>query len=271
MKSMTGFSKTFVNIKDYGNVSIEIKTLNSKNININCKTPNELSYLEFQIRKLIRNYIHRGTITCMIKTDYSEQYIKKMLKKRYEILKNVFKDFENNDIMKFIISDFIENNTMIKTIDKKTEKKIFAQIQKTLKEVIKFRVKEGGEIRKEYDDYIKLMNDYIKVIEKEYPKSIKKRIKKLKQLIKHNDELMKENILLYADKIDISEEISRFKSHLKKLKKENKGTSLNFILQELLRETNTIGSKSESIIITNNVIKIKEIIEKMKEQVLNIE
>lgn len=269
MRSMTGYANGTFPIRGYGNCSIEIKSLNGKNLGISVKLPPELSHLEIDIRKQTAHHIKKGNIFICVKTDYSPAYVKKSVKEMTERIKSLgIKEGNMNEI---ILSRFIDLLMPQPAVSDSACRSLLRAIGKLTKNLVLMRQKEGAEISRQMNIYIKSIESEMNIIRKNNGKSVKKKEKKLRDMIRDNDQLIKENILIYADKMDISEELQRMSSHVRKMKNAHRGNAMNFILQEMLRETNTIGSKSEDINITDAVIVIKENIEKLKEQALNVE
>ncbi|MCK4524316.1 DUF1732 domain-containing protein [candidate division WOR-3 bacterium] len=270
MKSMTGYAKKSFFIKNYGNITIEMKTLNGKNLNINVKLPYELSKLEIGLRKNISGTVKRGNVYFGIKTDYTTSFISGTIKEIMKRIKALNLRTDNN-LQNLIVTKYMDMLMPEMIIGKKTEKQILLNSNMIIKNLDKMRITEGREISVEINKYLKIIEQQRLIIIKNSKKCVKRKEQKLRTLIKKNESLILESILVYADKMDISEELSRLKSHIGKLRSIKSGSSMNFVLQEMLRESNTIGSKSEDIKIISSVITIKENIEKLKEQVLNVE
>lgn len=269
MRSMTGYANGTFTIRGYGNCSIEIKSLNGKNLGISVKMPPELSHLEIDIRKQTAHYIRKGNVFIYVKTDYSPAYVKKSVKEMTKRIKSL--GIQEGNVNEIILSRFIDMLMPQPAVSDSACRYLLRAINKLAKDLVLMRQKEGAEIYSQMKIYIKYIESEMDIIRKHNGRSVKRKEKKLRALIRDNDQLIKENILIYADKMDISEELQRLSSHVRKMKNARRGNAMNFILQEMLRETNTIGSKSEDIKITDAVIAMKENIEKLKEQALNVE
>lgn len=270
MKSMTGYGKASAHIKGYGHVDAEIKTLNGKGLNVNLKMPQEFFEYEFDMRKIISGYFSRGNVTVALSYEYDESYMKKQVANKAELYEKMAGTIKRAELIPIILQEISKDMPQQKKMNRQTADTVISLIRKAAMKADRFRVSEGAQIQKEIKQYAAEMKKAVKTIEKHSKHSVKRKRDRLAGML-NDPEIIADNILAFADKIDIAEEISRFSVHLGKLQVTKSGTKLNFILQEMFREINTIAAKSESIEITESVIKVKEIIEKLKEQVMNIE
>lgn len=271
MKSMTGYVKLSKSIKGYGSVTCEIRSVNGKGLNTNFKVPYELSILENELRKIISKKVKKGNISVNVLVNYSSDYIQNFVETRIKSLEKVMRMGNYEKFLPLVYSDVSNYIPLVKKVERKTLISVIKLFKLSLSSFVKFREEEGSEIKKILHQYIKILNYNINSIKGLSKKCVRVKREKLKKLLGEYNEQLKNELILYAEKVDITEEIDRFKIHLKRLKKEESGSSITFILQELQREANTISSKSEDIRIIEKVIRIKEIIEKMKEQVANVE
>ena len=292
IRSMTGYGKQNLSIegREY---QIEIKSVNHRYLDINVKIPKAISYLEETIKKEISNKIKRGKIDVFVSFENNSEEgrkieINKQLAKLYiEQLKELAQEekIESNievmDIAK--IPDVLtikvdEENSKIKDEIKQVT-------QGAVTRTLEMKNIEGEKISQ--DLLQRIRNIQSKIVEisakstgliEEYVVKLEKRVKELLK----NDEVDKsrlaQEVVIYADKCSIEEEITRLKSHIfqfENLISNNQdgaiGKKLDFIIQEMNRETNTIGSKANNLEITNGVIDIKTEIEDIREQVQNIE
>jgi uncharacterized protein (TIGR00255 family) len=292
IRSMTGYGKQNLSVegREY---QIEIKSVNHRYLDINVKIPKAISYLEETIKKEISNKIKRGKIDVFVSFENNSEEgrkieINKQLAKLYiEQLKELAQEekIESNievmDIAK--IPDVLtikvdEENSKIKDEIKQVT-------QGAVTRILEMKNIEGEKISQ--DLLQRIRNIQSKIVEisakstgliEEYVVKLEKRVKELLK----NDEVDKsrlaQEVVIYADKCSIEEEITRLKSHIfqfKNLISNNQdgaiGKKLDFIIQEMNRETNTIGSKANNLEITNGVIDIKTEIEDIREQVQNIE
>ncbi len=292
IRSMTGYGKQNLSVegREY---QIEIKSVNHRYLDINVKIPKAISYLEETIKKEISNKIKRGKIDVFVSFENNSEEgrkieINKQLAKLYiEQLKELAQEekIESNievmDIAK--IPDVLtikvdEENSKIKDEIKQVT-------QGAVTRILEMKNLEGEKISQ--DLLQRIRNIQSKIVEisakstgliEEYVVKLEKRVKELLK----NDEVDKsrlaQEVVIYADKCSIEEEITRLKSHIfqfENLISNNQdgaiGKKLDFIIQEMNRETNTIGSKANNLEITNGVIDIKTEIEDIREQVQNIE
>ena len=290
MKSMTGYGKNSlaINSREY---QVEIRTINHKYIDINTKLPKTISYLEDDIRKLVNSKIKRGKIDIFVTFDnYSKEgqdirinyelarmYIANLKKLAEE--ENILSDIEVTDISKMPDVLTIKNN-----IDEETIKEEVLQVvENALKQVIEMREKEGNKISEDILHKISQINTRIEEIFslstgliEEYVVKLEARMKDILKTEEIDKSRLMQEIVIYADKCSVEEEITRMKSHIMQFKdliklNEPIGKKLDFLLQEMNRETNTIGSKANNLEITNRVVDIKTILEDIREQIQNIE
>ena len=291
MNSMTGFGRA--NYENEGrNYIIDIKTVNNKYRDVNVKLPRRLSIIEEKIRKEVSNKISRGKIDIVITfNDFSSKFNQITLNKEIanEYIKQLRKIAKENDIVSNI--DLIEIANLpdvlnITEIDNEEEitKETLHCLNIALDSLIKMREAEGTNIKEDFKERIIRVENIVSNIEKnttglveEYVKKLEKRVKEIldKNIVDENR--IAQEAVIYADKISIEEELTRLKSHINQFNEliENKnepiGKKLDFIIQEMNRETNTIGSKSGNSNITNLVIDLKMELEDIREQIQNIE
>ena len=286
-QSMTGYGKSEVTI-DNSNVVIEIKSLNSKHLDISVKMPAIYNHEELTIRKLFAKKLFRGKVDISIwidlTKDSSEHIINSSLVKNYYKqmleLNNDLNISKNNEMMSTLMR---LPNAIIKNTQNLNEKRwsdIYLGVEEALDKLILFRSKEGKELEK---DILKRLNNISNYIEKIPDLANKKNTvlkEKIKQKLLNLDDLydksrFEQELLYYLEKQDINEEVVRLKAHVKYFKetlsiKGPKGKKLAFISQEIGREINTIGSKIGEVNIQKIVVEMKNELEKIKEQLLNI-
>ena len=289
MKSMTAFSKAITNNKKYL-INVEIKTYNSKNIDYAFFVPKEYMFLKDKIQKIVSSKIKRGRVELrfFIERKFNEAYNFELDIKKLKAYKKAISKIDKllgtktNLSTSFLLkeSKIIKENLKIDEEFQIVEKTIF----KAINELDKMRKKEGTFLSKDILKRLKFIETNINKIEKKLPPllpkykaKLKKRIEKFNiDKIKIDDNRLYQEILFFADKIDVTEEIVRVKSHIQQFKsilKENIpiGQKLTFLLQEFLREFNTITSKVTDDKITHIIVNLKTEIERIREQVQNIE
>ncbi|MGE3062833.1 MAG: DUF1732 domain-containing protein [bacterium] len=271
IKSMTGYSKTTKEVGGYGTVSFELKSVNGKNLTVNFRMPQELSSLEQSLRSQISRDVKRGTLSVNVNVDYSSEFIESFVKDRINKLDGLSKVKGFEKFSQLIFNDISSYIPLSRRINAKHALQIGKIAADCLKKYDSFRKSEGKEIEKDFIKYNRILSEEMKKIMSVAGGSVEKKRSRLKMILAEKSPLIEQEIILFADKIDISEEISRFNAHLSRLKNEQSGASMSFILQEMLRESNTMSAKSEDLRIIQSVIKIKETMEKIKEQAGNVE
>lgn len=291
MNSMTGFSLTKGNTP-LGEVEVELKTVNSKNLDINCRLPRILAAYEMITRDWIQENVQRGKVSCFVNMtkfnpDFAGEKVNPDLALHYFNLLNDLNKAVN--INTAINTDHLLqfNDIFYKEEDKEVNDEIKSSLntifQEGLVKLNKSRKIEGEKLKNDFKQRIKKLSDLIKEIEPlaaENPKIVfekqQERIKEKLKNIEIDENRIAQELVIWADKVDITEEIVRFKSHLKLLAetidiKIPVGKKLNFILQELHRELNTMTVKTTIVEISHKVVVMKEEVEKIREQVQNIE
>lgn len=284
---MTGFGKAELILPDK-KVTIEIKSLNGKNIDSNVKIPVFYREKEIVIRKILQDYLKRGKIDFNIYYELNEgisgNSINKKIFRAYFKQINELKD-ELNLTSKEILSSILRLPDTIKTDKIELDEKEWAQVEngiyKALDDLNQFRKQEGMAMMKDLQErvksIIKLLNS-IEPFEKERIIRLRERISKNLQELKLSEadnNRYEQEMIYYLEKLDISEEKIRLANHceyfLETLKNgEESGKKLAFISQEIGREINTLGSKASESNIQHVVVKMKDELEKIKEQILNV-
>lgn len=290
IKSMTGYGKSTlcVNSREY---QVEIKTVNHKYSDINIKMPRIISYLEDDIRKAIASRIKRGKVDISItfedygqeanevkiNTELAQIYIREL--KRLAIEENISSNIEATEISKFPDVLKIKSNFDESAI----KEEILQVVNDATNKLIEMRTKEGEQISKDILDRISQIEEKTEEIFglstgliDEYVVKLEARIKEILKTDDIDKSRLLQEVVIYADKCSVEEEITRIKSHILQLKdllhnNEAIGKKMDFLIQEINRETNTIGSKANNLEITNRVVDIKTILEDIREQVQNIE
>lgn len=287
IKSMTSFGRASFEI-DTREYIVEIKTVNHKYNDINIKINKNLSYLEDNIRKLILNYISRGKVEVYIEVnDYSEETKEILINK--QLVKSYVKELnelatENNIVNDISIMNILKLPDILKTkcVNDKIEPEILQCVTQALEKLTQMREFEGNKISQDIKnrlDKIEAKINEISILSKDliskYREKLEERISEICNYSIDESRLAQE-IVIYADKTSIQEELTRLKSHCQQFRKTldsegNIGKKLDFIVQEMNREINTIASKANCLDITNLVIEIKTEIENIREQIQNVE
>ena len=290
IKSMTGYGKssTSINSREY---QVEIKSVNHKYIDTNIRLPRNLNYLEGDIRKLITSRLKRGkidiTITfenfskdgneIIINTELAKMYIDSLKKLANE--EQLSSNIEVTELTKFPDVLVVKN-----TIDEEQIKsEILTVIEDALNQLIIMRKNEGNKISEDIlvkISQIERKNEEILSLSTglidEYVVKLESRIKEILKTEEVDKSRLMQEVVIYADKCSVEEEVTRLRSHISQLRNlintdEPTGKKMDFLIQEMNRETNTIGSKANNLEITNKVVDIKTTLEDIREQVQNIE
>ena len=293
LKSMTGYGQAQGDINGVS-YAVEIKSVNNRYLKTAIKLPEILSFLEDDIEKFIRENLSRGTVNYSLRLkDISGNSFFEIDEKTLQAIARKL----NNAISAagiegtFDISNLLDLPGIIRTASPDTEelklikKKVIEISIKAMEQLKEMRTAEGifleADLRKHcnaIENDLKKVSVRSSAVIQEYAKKLKQRVEMLLSEVKLSldDETLAREIAIYADKSDISEEIARLDSHVKQFMKfcqsnEQAGRRLDFISQEMLREANTIGSKSSDSDITGYVVDIKCLIERIKEQIQNVE
>ncbi len=291
IKSMTGFGRAEL-IDEEKKITVEMKSVNHRYLDINMRMPKKFSVFEASIRSLLKEYIQRGKIDVFITCeDYTQsrvsvKYNREIAQQYLEYLQEMSKDFQlDGEVNVALLSRYPEVLTMEEQSENEDEmwEALEDVIRRAAVQFIEARTKEGTELKRDILDKLKNMEEKVELIENRSPDIIKEYREKLETKVKELlvDTQIEENriaaeVILYADKICTDEETVRLKSHIKHTKsvleeKEGIGRKLDFIAQEMNREANTILSKANDLETSNLAIDLKTEIEKIREQIQNIE
>ena len=280
--SMTGYSLNSSQIaKDL--VVIEIRCLNSKYFDFSFKAPDIFFQLENDVRKIIKKKLKRGKIELRIKKNVfkaNNHEILNDINYKMNILKNISPDMSKEKLIHLALLTPKTNQIKHNKVSEIYKRKLFSLINNSLEDIVNFRKKEGSSLQKEIFKYLKHILVQLNKIKKRDKKRIHLKKKKLKNnindLINNLDKKrLEEEIIYYIEKLDIEEEIVRLNHQINYfyeiVKNEHEiGKTINFLLQEMNREVNTIGSKSNDFELQKCVVVIKENLEKIKEQIQNV-
>lgn len=284
LHSMTGFGKASLD-SNLGKISIELKSLNSKNIDINFNIPSLFKSMENDLRVVVSNKIKRGKVDCKFNLsldseNFSSQLNHQIIKKYIIDLKKIV-DANETELLKIAVKLPEALSKPPTNLNKQIIEDIKKIVLVAINELIDFRIQEGKSMEL---DLLKNLSSIEKNLEKvktfapERSKSLKKRLSNnLKELkIEIDNNRFEQEIIFYLEKYDINEEITRLENHVNFFKKTikhsniEKGKKLAFVGQEIGREINTIGSKSNHALMQQAVVEMKNDLEKIKEQLLNV-
>ena len=281
--SMTGFGKSETKFQRK-KLNVEIRSLNSKNIDLNLRVPNRYREIESKIRTKINGELSRGKIDLLIGVDlHDEDKLSSLnhtaIRKYINELKKI-SDSSELELLKMAIK-LPESIKIEKQDISKEEKKIFFKIiDNAILKLNKYRISEGKSIEKDFKNRINAIYKLVKNVDKLAPKRKEKIRKKIEDLSRQNlneidNKRMEQEIFYFIEKLDINEEIVRLKSNLQYFEKimsekSPNGKKLTFISQEIGREINTLGSKANDEKLQKIVVEMKDELEKIKEQLLNV-
>lgn len=290
IKSMTGYGKSSlaINLREY---QVEMKTVNHKYIDLSIKLPKVISYLEDDVRKIVTSQIKRGKVDIFvnfenyskegnnvkINTELAKMYIDQL--KKLAEAENLSSNIEVTEITK--LPDVLTIKNEIDENQIKSE--LLGVINETIKQVMIMRENEGKKLYEDINHKISLIEGKINEIFQlstglidEYVVKLETRIKEILKTEEIDKSRLMQEVVIYADKCSVEEEITRMRSHITQLRgllesTEPTGKKMDFLIQEMNRETNTIGSKANSLEIVDRVVDIKTILEDIREQIQNIE
>ncbi len=291
IKSMTGFGRSEM-ATETQKVIVEIKSVNHRYCDLNIKMPKKLSFFESNIRTLLKEYIQRGKVDVYISyEDYTEakecvRYRKEIAKEYFSYLNQIEKDFGiENDVTVSKLSRYPE--VLVLEEQPVDEGELWKTLEDPIRDAavrfVQSRAKEGENLQVDLIEKLDSMLQLVAVIEERSPKLVEEYRQKLEAKVKEllestsiDESRIATEVTIYADKICVDEEIVRLKSHITSTKDTilaggSIGRKLDFIAQEMNREANTILSKANDITISNHAIELKTEIEKVREQIQNIE
>ena len=290
IKSMTGYGKATLSVENR-EYQIEIKSVNHRYLDMNIKMPRTISYLEEEVKKTIMAYVKRGKVDVFItfennstegrkiqiNKEIASVYIKELKKLAEE--ENILANIEVTEISKYpdVLSIQNEQN------EEKIKQELIEVTKQAVQKLVEMRSAEGSKMAQDLlqrveevqQDVTKISDQSTGLIQ-DYVVKLESRIKELLPNHEIDQNRLVQEVVLFADKCSVQEEITRLNSHIAQFKnflqaEENIGKKLDFLIQEMNRETNTIGSKANCLEITNKVIDIKTQLENIREQIQNIE
>ena len=281
--SMTGYGKSVLQLPTK-KITIELKSLNSKNLDLNARMPSIYREKELSVRKILADKLVRGKVDFSIYVeataeDTSTQINTPVVKQYMSQLKDVV---SGNDIelLKMAVRFPDALNTVREEIDETEWEAIENEINNATNDLINYRLNEGKVLEQDFNNRIVTINDVLEKVvamDPERVESVRERLRKgveeLKE--KYDENRFEQELVYYIEKFDITEEKVRLNNHLNYFtesinSKDSNGKKLGFISQEMGREINTIGSKSNYAPMQQLVVQMKDELEKIKEQLLNV-
>lgn len=290
MMSMTGFGQGKQITADF-TVTVDLRTVNHRFLDFHIRMPHIYLPLEGKIKKLIRNHISRGRVDCFVTIHVLNPQNRKLqidwtlLDEYYHFLKEVRTRYGFPDELR--LADLLQKDELVEIVELETEndaiaRAILAATEEAVFKLVDMRKTEGAHLKNDLASFIKTLKVHLETIKKLAPNASKEYEDKLaKKMVEFTSGIIDEvrlmtEVAIFAEKADISEEITRLESHLEQFHEllestEPVGRKMDFLIQEMNREVNTIGAKTGDVAISRNVVDMKSVIEKMKEQVQNIE
>ncbi len=292
IKSMTGFGR-YEEVCGDKKVTVEMKSVNHRYLDMTVKLPRKFSLYESEIRSLVKEYVERGKVDLYIfyedlsNHDVQVRYNKELAREYYQNLKQMEKDFSlENDVRVGMLSRYPEVLTMEEVpLDEEEVWELFDQaVSKACVRFNETRDVEGSNLQKDLIQKLDTILEHIEFIEvkspkimEEYRNNLRQKVEELLGTTNIDESRILTEVTIFADKVCLDEELVRLKSHAKTTRQilanqeGSVGRKLDFIAQEMNREANTILSKTNDIEVSEHAIELKTEIEKVREQIQNIE
>lgn len=283
IQSMTGFGKSITQLPSK-KVTVEIKSLNSKNLDVNARIPSQYREKELQLRNTISKSLTRGKVDFSLFVEVTGEKTtasvnRGVVKNYMQQLKSIV-DGDETELLKMAVRMPDAVTTEREEIDESEFKAIEAAVIEALEEINQFRTDEGEALEKDLKlrvNNIKALLQEVLRIDPERVEAVKERLRKGVADLKENvdENRFEQELVYYIEKFDITEEKVRLENHLAYFNEsinsqDSNGRKLGFISQEMGREINTIGSKSNYAPMQQLVVQMKDELEKIKEQLLNV-
>lgn len=295
MRSMTGFGKGYAVNTELGIAfSVEISSVNRKQLEIRANLPHEISVLELSLRQLIKQKINRGTVSARVTMTFDEKQNLETVRINHSLLEQLTKEccelqkkFDNQ--ASWSIAELMSLPGVLETVPPDVEKveikETFAQaVENAVDNLVAMREVEGQELSKDLHERCEkliALTDKLEPLIKKVPEVLKQklfeRLEKEDFSVDFNDERMLKELIFYVDRSDVSEELTRLRSHFVQLEqflnKKDKavGRGMDFLLQEIFREVTTFGNKAAGCEVTPIIVEFKTELEKIREQIQNVE
>lgn len=291
VRSMTGFGRGKF-ISSAHDITVDVRSVNHRFFEASVKSPRVLSYLDDKLKLAVKEKVGRGKIEISVSlqnidaTDLEVSVNNQVLECYVKSLRQVGKKLKIKDDLK--LSSLLrigEAFTVKKTEvdEQQLEKEVLSATQEAVEKFIEMKLAEGENLKNDVLNRLNTIEGYIEVVEKQSPKTVEayrehlyNKIKTVLEDRQIDDQRVLTEVAIFADKVAVDEETVRLRSHINQMrdmfqKDENLGKQLDFLVQEFNREANTIGSKAQDVEITKVVVAIKSEIEKIREQIQNIE
>ncbi|QMT30440.1 YicC/YloC family endoribonuclease [Alysiella filiformis] len=288
IKSMTGFAHT-TGESSNTRIDLEIRAVNHRFLDVQFKMPDDLRYLESAMREQIAQHVTRGKIECRIQLSNigkhsGSLHINEELVDELAALNAKWRD-KHASLGKLTVAEILKFPNVIVSAERDTEslgEHVLHLLNHALLDFVATRQREGVKLQAHLLERLELMDDLITALESLFPSILQSHIQRARArlgeaILSIDDDRLKQEFALFMQKADVDEEFSRLRTHIAEVRRlitEHKGTvgkRLDFLMQELNREANTLGSKSIASECTQVSVELKVLIEQMREQVQNIE
>ena len=291
IKSMTGFGRCEIVTTEY-KISVEMKAVNHRYLDLSIKMPKKFNYFEAGIRNLLKAYIQRGKVDVFINyEDYTDEklclkYNGSLAAEYMDAFRKMQEQFGiDNDVRVSTLARMPEVLTMEQAPEDEAQtwKQLSQAVEEAAKKFVDSRILEGDKLKEDLLGKLSYMTELVDFIEErspailaEYRQRLEDKVKELLENASVDEPRIAAEVIIYADKICVDEEMVRLRSHIDATKKEleaggSVGRKLDFIAQEMNREANTTLSKSTDLELSDKAIALKTEIEKVREQIQNIE
>lgn len=282
--SMTGFGKASVQLP-LKKLTIEIKSLNSKSLDLSVRLSQQYKEKELEVRNVIAQRLERGKIECSLYIEVTGEETSStinapIVKSYIQQMKNIIPDADATELMKMAVRMPDALKVERAELDEEEWKEIQKVLNEALNNIVEFRRQEGAKLQNDFEQQIgsiRILMDEVATYETERINAVKERLRQGLEELKVNTDQnrFEQELIYYIEKLDINEEKVRLTNHLDYFIETMNGTQANgrklgFIAQEMGREINTMGSKSNHSKMQKCVVQMKDELEKIKEQVLNI-
>ena len=288
IKSMTGFAHVS---GEFGNkrIDLEIRSVNHRFLDVQFKMPEDLRYLESTMREIIAQHVTRGKLECRIQINNlvdnsGSLHINHELVNELAVLNSQWRR-QHEDLGKLTVAEILNFPNVIISVEKDHEALatgVQTLLNNALLDFVETRKREGLKLQAHLLERLELMDDIITALESLFPGLLKTHMQRVRTRLAEavasiDEDRLKQEFALFMQKADVDEEFSRLRTHIAEVRRiitEHKGSvgkRLDFLMQELNREANTLGSKSIASECTQVSVELKVLIEQMREQVQNIE
>ncbi|WP_277073745.1 YicC/YloC family endoribonuclease [Simonsiella muelleri] len=288
IKSMTGFAHVS---GEFGNkrIDLEIRSVNHRFLDVQFKMPEDLRYLESTMREIIAQHVTRGKLECRIQINNlvdnsGNLHINHELVNELAVLNSQWRK-QHEDLGKLTVAEILNFPNVIISVEKDHEALatgVQTLLNNALLDFVETRKREGLKLQAHLLERLELMDDIITALESLFPGLLKTHMQRVRARLVEavasvDEDRLKQEFALFMQKADVDEEFSRLRTHIAEVRRiitEHKGSvgkRLDFLMQELNREANTLGSKSIASECTQVSVELKVLIEQMREQVQNIE